>query len=142
MTYITKALCLGAGLAMAATLMSASAFAADAKGTWVRPSGSSRIQISSCGGSLCGKLVWLRDKDKKDEKNPDASKRSRSLLGVQTVYGMKPDGDDVWKGKVYNAEDGKTYSGKMELISANKLKLSGCVLGGLICKGETWTRVN
>ncbi len=137
---------LGASLALAGSMMvsimAGPALAADAKGTWARPSGSSQIRIATCGGSLCGKLVWLRDKGKKDAKNPDASKRSRSLLGVQTVYGMKPSGDSSWKGKVYNAEDGKTYTGKMELVGPNKLKLSGCVLGGLICKGETWNRVN
>ncbi|MDJ0932224.1 DUF2147 domain-containing protein [Breoghania sp.] len=90
---------------------------------------------------MCGKLVWLRDKGKKGVHNPDAAKRSRPLLGVLTIYGMKPKGDDAWRGKVYNAEDGKTYTGKMELVTNTKLKLSGCVLGGLICKGETWRRV-
>lgn len=56
--------------------------------------------------------------------------------------GMTPTGNaGVWKGKVYNAEDGKTYSGRMTLEGANKLSLKGCVLGGLICRGETWSRV-
>ena len=54
---------------------------------------------------------------------------------------MKPTSKtNQWKGKVYNAEDGKTYTGFIQLTSANKLKLEGCVMGGLICKGETWTR--
>ena len=53
---------------------------------------------------------------------------------------MKPDGANSWKGKVYNAEDGKTYTGVMTLVNDNALKLEGCVLGGLICKGETWKR--
>lgn len=130
-----------AGLTMAAAAVATPALAADATGTWMRPSGTSQIRISSCGSALCGQLVWLKDKSKKDVKNPDAAKRSRSLLGVRTVYDMKPNGNGEWKGKVYNAEDGKTYSGKMELTAPNKLKLSGCVMGGLICKGETWNRV-
>jgi uncharacterized protein (DUF2147 family) len=116
--------------------------AADAKGDWVRPNGASKIRISSCGGSLCGKLIWLRE-PRSDTQNPDASKRERPLVGVQIVQSMKPTAkENQWKGKVYNAEDGKTYTGFIELTSSNKLKLEGCVMGGLICKGETWTRAN
>ncbi|WP_428641313.1 DUF2147 domain-containing protein [Roseibium sp.] len=122
-------------------ITTAQALAADARGDWVRPNGASKIRITSCGKSLCGKLVWLRD-PRNDTENPDVSKRSRSLLGVQIVRSMQPTGKaGQWKGKVYNAEDGKTYTGFIELTSVNKLKLEGCVMGGLICKGETWNRV-
>jgi uncharacterized protein (DUF2147 family) len=115
--------------------------AADATGVWQRPSGTSRIEITPCGSALCGTLVWLKT-PRADTRNPDPAKRSRSLLGTRTVIGMKPTGSaGVWKGKVYNAEDGKTYSGRMTLEGANKLSLKGCVLGGLICRGETWNRV-
>lgn len=126
-----------AGLVAASATMSA---AADAKGDWVRPNGASKIRISACGNALCGKLIWLRE-PRNDTENPDASKRSRPLVGVQIVQSMKPTGaDNKWKGKVYNAEDGKTYTGFIVLTSADKLKLEGCVMGGLICKGETWSR--
>lgn len=133
----------GLALAAAAAALLATAAetrAGDATGVWKRPSGSSQIRIAPCGSSLCGKIVWLRE-PRNDDKNPDASRRGRPLLGTQTVMGMKPSGDNRWKGKVYNAEDGKTYTGVMTLVGGNGLKLEGCVLGGLICKGETWTRV-
>lgn len=123
----------------AVAAFAAPAVAADATGVWARPSGSSRIQIAPCGKALCGKLVWLKN-PRNDDKNPDPAKRSRPLLGVQTVMGMVADGANSWKGKVYNAEDGKTYTGVMKLLSANELSLKGCVLGGMICKGETWKR--
>ena len=59
------------------------------------------------------------------------------------VLGMKPSGTpDKWAGQVYNAEDGKTYSGSLTLTGASTLKLEGCALGGLVCKAQTWTRVN
>lgn len=131
-------------LALAAFLASAgahSALAADAKGEWIRPSGASKIKIVPCGNALCGSLSWLRE-PRNDSKNPDPAKRSRPLLGTQIVQSMVPTGkDSQWKGKVYNAEDGKTYTGFITMPSPDKLKLEGCVMGGLICKGETWTRV-
>jgi uncharacterized protein (DUF2147 family) len=72
-----------------------------------------------------------------------ASKQSRPLLGIPIVLNMKPSSaPQSWEGDVYNAEDGKTYSGSFTLTGANTAQLKGCVLGGLICKAQTWTRSN
>jgi uncharacterized protein (DUF2147 family) len=125
------------------------ALAADPVGTWLTQGGSSRIRIADCGGALCGTIVWLKEpndaetgKPKTDKNNSDAAKRNRPLLGVQIVLGMKPAGADKWTGQVYNAEDGKTYSGNLTFTGGNSLQLQGCALGGLICKGQTWTKAN
>jgi uncharacterized protein (DUF2147 family) len=77
-----------------------------------------------------------------DKNNTEAGKRSRPLIGVPIVLSMKPNGDKKWSGQVYNAEDGKTYSGNIIEQGPNALKLEGCALGGLICKAQTWTRAN
>ena len=125
------------------------ALAADPAGMWLTQSGNSRIRIADCGGALCGTIVWLKEpndpdtgKPKTDKNNSDASKRSRPLIGVQIVLGMKPAGADKWSGQVYNAEDGKTYSGSLTFSGGGSLQLQGCALGGLVCKGQTWTKVN
>jgi uncharacterized protein (DUF2147 family) len=135
----------GGTLLLAASMMlllpASSAKAADATGEWTRPSGSSRIKIAPCGGNLCGTIVWLKE-PRNDTKNPDPAKQSKPLLGTQIVLGMKATGKDgQWKGEVYNAEDGKTYTGFIQMEGADKMTLEGCVMGGLICKGETWSRV-
>jgi uncharacterized protein (DUF2147 family) len=121
--------------------------AADPVGNWLTEGGKSQVRIASCGAALCGTLVSLREpndpatgKPKLDRNNADSGKRTRPLIGVAIVLGMKPNGTDKWAGQVYNAEDGKTYSGYITLTSANELKLQGCVAGGLICKSQTWTR--
>lgn len=116
---------------VASALMATSgtaALAADASGDWVRANGASKTRIAPCGSALRGKLVWLRD-PREDTENPDAAKRGRPLLGVQIVQSMQPTGTD-----------GKTYTGFIALTGADKLKLKDCVMAGLICKGETWTR--
>lgn len=137
-------------LVMAATLAPvamATARAAEPTGTWYTADRESQVRITNCGGALCGALVWLKQptdpatgRPKTDKNNADASKRNRPLLGVQIVLGMRPNGANVWSGSVYNAEDGKTYDGSFTLTSANSAALKGCVLGGLICKSQTWTR--
>jgi uncharacterized protein (DUF2147 family) len=125
------------------------AFAAEPTGNWLTQTGGSRIRIADCGGALCGTITWLKEpndpetgKPKTDKNNSDASKRSRPLIGVQIVLGMKPAGAGKWAGQVYNAEDGKTYSGNLTFTGGNSLQLQGCALGGLVCKGQTWTKSN
>jgi uncharacterized protein (DUF2147 family) len=121
--------------------------AVDLMGNWLTENGRSRVRIADCGGALCGTIVWLKEpndpetgKPKTDKNNADAGKRARPLIGVPIVLSMKPAGADKWSGQVYNAEDGKTYSGNITAQGPNALKLEGCALGGLICKGQTWTR--
>ena len=125
------------------------ASAGDPRGNWMTESGKAKVAIVNCGGALCGNIVALTEpidpatgKPKTDKNNPDAAKRARPMLGVQIVIDMKPDSADKWKGQVYNAEDGKTYSGSITLVNATTLTLEGCALGGLICKNQTWTRTN
>jgi uncharacterized protein (DUF2147 family) len=120
---------------------------ADPLGTWVTQGGKSHVKIANCGGALCGTIVWLKEpndpetgKPKTDKNNADAGKRSRPLIGTPIVLSMKPDGASKWSGQVYNAEDGKTYSGNLTEQGPNAVRLNGCALGGLICKGQDWTR--
>lgn len=120
--------------------------AADPSGMWVSQDGDVKMRVSHCGGNLCGIIAWLKHpnddsgKPKVDKNNADASKRNRPVVGVPVVLGMKPDGSDKWSGQVYNAEDGKTYSGSFALTGASKAELKGCV--AIICKTRVWTRSN
>jgi uncharacterized protein (DUF2147 family) len=124
---------------VAALLFGLPAHADDIAGTWLSQSGETRVRFSPCGGIFCGVIVWV-SKPGKDVNNPDESKRERSLVGIQMVT-MKPQGGGSYSGHLYNYQDGKTYSGKAKVTGAG-LELSGCVLGGLICRSQVWKRVD
>ena len=47
--------------------------------------------------------------------------------------------DKRYVGKVTDPANDKTYNGKASL-SGNVLKMSGCVLGGLFCRSQKWTK--
>ena len=140
---------LAAGL-LAGSSFIAPALAAYPLGTWLTGEKDAQVRITNCGGAICGSLVWLKEpndpatgRPKTDKNNTDASKQSRPLLGVAIVLAMKPSGTpNQWAGDVYNASDGRTYSGFFTMTGANTAELKGCVMGGLICKGQNWTRVN
>jgi uncharacterized protein (DUF2147 family) len=141
------ALCVSAAALMTIS-SSKMAAAAEALGTWYTGDKESQVRIVNCGGALCGTLVWLKEpndpatgRPKTDKHNADASKQNRPLLGVPIVLAMKPNGPGQWNGEVYNAEDGKTYSGSFTLTGPDTADLKGCVLS-ILCKSQTWTRVH
>jgi uncharacterized protein (DUF2147 family) len=149
-TVRSSASALGLATLVAATMAtSGPARAADPLGTWYTADKESQVRITKCGGALCGALVWLKEpndpatgRPKTDKNNADATKQSRPLIGVQIVLAMKPSGTpDQWSGEVYNASDGKTYTGSFTMTGANTAELKGCVMS-VICKSQTWVRAN
>jgi uncharacterized protein (DUF2147 family) len=58
----------------------------------------------------------------------------------KTIGSLKAAGDNRYAGNITDPANDKTYSGKATL-SGSSLKMSGCVLGGLICKSQTWHKL-
>ena len=116
-----------------------------ANGVWMLDSGKVTVRIAPCGSDLCGSIVGLakplnkKGEPKLDKKNPDESLRSRPLIGLTILANMKPSGDNKWKGTIYNADDGRTYSSYMKL-SGDNMKVKGCV--GPFCKTMMFIRSN
>ena len=116
----------------------------DVVGRWKTETRGGIVEIQRCGQSICGRLVSsekLRSQpDLKDINNKDAAQRSRPLKGLLMLSGFSWN-DGAWSdGKIYNAEDGRTYSAKITSTGPNELKLRGCVFVPL-CKTQTWTRL-
>jgi uncharacterized protein (DUF2147 family) len=107
-------------------------------GEWIPEDGDGRVRIRVCGQALCG-VVSVADPKETDRNNPDASKRSRQVLGMPILIDMRPKGDR-WEGQVYNPKNGKTYTSNISLKSPTVLRVEGCLFGGMFCGGEDWTR--
>lgn len=117
-------------------------------GTWLNGTKKGHIQIYKQGNKYFGKLAFLTEpndaagKPKLDTKNPDAKLRSRALLNLNLMNDFVFDGDKEWEdGKIYNPEDGKTYSCYMKLSNPNTLMVRGYVMIKAIGKSQTWTRI-
>ncbi|HUA33780.1 MAG TPA: DUF2147 domain-containing protein [Candidatus Binataceae bacterium] len=141
-------------ITLTATAMNGAAQALDGAlsplGTWATPDGGAHIQVSDCGGTLCGTITWLRHPREKDgtesvdSKNPNSDLRLRKLLGLQLMAAFTPDGADptVWKnGWIYDASSGKTYSCTLTLESATTMRVRGYIGLSLFGKTQVWTRV-
>lgn len=112
-------------IAAAAFIAASSAQAGSPNGTWLRSNGA-HVEAFDCSGGLGLKVT----------KSPEANK-----VGKTIMCGAKKVGENKWKGTVLNLDDNKKYSGYVTL-DGSSLTLSGCVLGGLICKNDTWSRLH
>jgi uncharacterized protein (DUF2147 family) len=95
-------------------------------GEWKIADGTANVAIRACGTNLCGFVSW--------------AKESSATLGRQVLIDMKPDGHS-WFGTAVNVVDGEQYTARMSLEGGHTLKVEGCVVGGMICGGQDWSRV-
>jgi uncharacterized protein (DUF2147 family) len=144
-TAFLKTLTLGA-LALGTALLPVEAANPDAiEGIWLTENGKSKVQISEQGGHLSGRLIWLKDplrdgKPKLDMHNESASLRGRPLIGLTLIHGFSFKNGRWEDGKIYNPEDGKTYSCTLALKDPGTLEVRGYVLNPLLGKTQTWKK--
>lgn len=110
-------------------------------GEYWTPKKNGKIAIYKKGNLYSGKLTWV-EKNRRDEKNPNAALRNRELIGMEFLTGFKYDaGDKEWiDGKIYDAESGKTYSCKM-WINGNNLKVRGYIGISMFGRTEEFIRI-
>ena len=81
----------------------------------------------------CGTLVKAFSKDGNVIKDYEHK-------GKYVVWDMKKEGDkDFSGGKIKDYSDGKVYNSKLEILTKNKIGVSGCVL--FICQEQEWSKI-
>lgn len=91
------------------------------------------VDITPCGAAVCGTIVRSYDAGG----NPIQS----ANVGRQIVIDMVPQGGGVYQGSVWRPSNDRIYIGSMTLTDPTHMTLRGCVLGGLICSGQNWVKV-
>lgn len=89
------------------------------------------VTIAPCGGAFCGTISRTFEGENEVQS---------ANTGKQIVIDMQPSGSGSYEGKVWRPANNKIYNGKISL-SGNQMKLSGCVAGGLLCKSQSWVKV-
>lgn len=130
-----KKLILGAAFGLGLTGM---ASADPVTGIWKTAEGEEggylHVSIAPCGSAICGTINTAFDA------NGNMSPEYENL-GKQLIWDMTADGGGAYSGgKIWAPDADKTYNSKMSL-NGNILTVKGCVAGGLICRGQDWTRV-
>ncbi len=110
-------------------------------GSWIPKEKEAVIRIAPCGAAMCGTISRYlvtppKGADQRDENNPDKNLRNRKLLGSDVLINFTPDGSQ-WKGKIYDARNGKTYRSVVYKGKSGNLIVKGCI--GPFCQSQTWT---
>jgi uncharacterized protein (DUF2147 family) len=113
----------------------------DPIGEWRVADGTATIRIHRCGYALCGNVSSTISPAGTDDRNPDPSKRGRSVLGLEVLINMRRAGQNLWAGTTYNADDGQLYDARISILDDGSLKVEGCAPGGGACGSQEWTRV-
>ena len=130
---------IGLTLALAAAAPAASAaIAAEAPlGIWQNPAGTVRVRTNLCsGGTLCGRVIWATAGAIADAQ----AGGTRQLIGTELMHDYRPSGPGLWRGRVYVPDMGATFFSRISQIDGDHVRVSGCILGGLLCKSQIWTR--
>ncbi|MGU3422987.1 DUF2147 domain-containing protein [Methylobacterium sp. D54C] len=124
------------------------AHAAEPFGTWLTENGRARVRTEPCGSDaarLCGYVVWGREpngengKPKVDRYNPNPAWQARPQLGHQMLLGLKRNAEGHFEGKIYNADNGKSYDVTVWSDQPTALTVKGCML--VFCASQSWKRV-
>lgn len=115
-------------------------------GTWLTASGKAKVLIYKETNKYYGKIVWLKNptyedgKPKVDKNNPDKTKKTAPLMGLNMLKDFVFDDDEWEDGTIYDPENGKTYSCTMTYRDG-KLDVRGYVGISLIGRTQTWFKI-
>jgi uncharacterized protein (DUF2147 family) len=95
------------------------------EGVWLRPSTGGKVQSFTCRGGLGLKVV---------------GSKTKRFIGQTIMCGAGQTGPNSYRGSLRHLEQGQTYTGKVEFFG-RIMRLSGCIMNGLICQTEEWRRL-
>ena len=132
---------------MTVMLASLATYAQDVVGKWKLEDGTAIVEVYKQGDAFNGKIVWLQNPTEadgtpaKDDNNPDAKLRSRQLIGLNMLSGLKKTGTEYSGGSIYDPGNGKTYNCSMK-VEGDILKVRGSLdKRGLLGRTMDWFRV-
>lgn len=97
-------------------------------GNWARGDGAAKVKIAPCGENICATNTWIKPGTKSEK------------AGDVLVMSVKNDGTGNYKGKAFDPQRNMNYKLNMK-VKGDSMTTQGCVLGGLLCKSVSWSKV-
>lgn len=141
---MNKKIPLGAALISLLPVLAYSPAVADVHGLWQTPPTEKgenigaylHVDLQPCETAaewLCGVIVAAYDAQGREGDVP--------FIGRQMLINLKRKSTNQWsKGTIWAPDEDKKYRSKVKLVDESTLKVSGCIAGGLFCRGQLWTR--
>ena len=119
-------------------MLAAQEAAAPIEGRWKNPSGRVTVEIAACGEAICGTVISASDSAKADARRGG----TETLVGTQLMTGFKPAGPGKWRGRLFIPDMNHRSKAELRMLGPSQLKVTGCMVGRMICKSQLWTRAD
>jgi len=123
---------------IASLLLAAPAGAQELEGHWTNDKRSMVVQVERCGAAYCGKVIQATDKAKEKARKGGTA----NLIGTQILTGLTPIGDGRFRGQAFVPKRNLHATATVRQLGDHVMQVQGCVLRGLLCGKERWTRVD
>ena len=108
------------------------------EGQWRNPKGSVVVKVSNCGGNAyCATVVDASDKAKAGARKGGTPR----LVGTQILTDLKPAGNGTYKGRAFEPKRNIRAPATVKVVGPDVITVRGCLISGIICKSQRWTRV-
>lgn len=87
---------------------------------------------------MCGTVLAAADTAKESVRKAGTP----TLVGTQVLTGLRRSSGGSYSGRVFNPNLNVHAAATVTLVSPTVLLVRGCVLAGLICREQHWTRVS
>jgi uncharacterized protein (DUF2147 family) len=106
-------------------------------GLWQNPHRTVVVRTQACGAKLCGAVTWASPEAIADARDGGTTQ----LVGTEILRDYRSTSPNRWQGQVFLPDRGTSFYSTIRQLNTNAMKVSGCILGGLICKSQLWHRV-
>lgn len=107
----------------------APAHASDPMGVWARGDGIAKVKVAPCGENICATNTWIKPGTKSEKE------------GDVLVMSIKEEGSGAYKGSAFDPQRNLTVSMSLK-VDGGSMTTRGCVIGGLICKSVSWSKID
>jgi len=108
------------------------------EGRWRNAKGSVVVRVEQCGASWCGTVVQASEKAKAGARRGGTS----HLIGTRILTDVRPIGGDTFRGRAFDPKRNVRVPATIRVKGPSTLVVKGCLIGGLICKEQRWTRIS
>lgn len=108
------------------------------EGDWRNSRNTIHLRVAPCGDTLCATVIWASAVAQADAKKGSG----KDLIGSQLVTGLRQQRDGRWRGRAYVPDINIRGSATVTQLNPNQLRVSGCVIAGIVCQTRHWHRIS
>ncbi|MEO0062683.1 MAG: hypothetical protein RLZZ08_1243 [Pseudomonadota bacterium] len=108
-------------------------------GDWRNPAGTVVVHVHACNGDkVCAAVIRASAQAAADAREGGTP----NLIGTELLRNYTATGRGRWEGRVFVPDEAETFFSRIHRLDQQSIRISGCILGGLLCKSQVWLRTN